>query len=74
MTREDTRMRRLRATFAAVVTGILLAACAELPELRRDVCGNGFVEAGEACDTANGAICHPPGDAAECRWKCASRD
>lgn len=31
--------------------GITFAACGELPDVEHDVCGNGVLEPGEACDT-----------------------
>jgi hypothetical protein len=43
--------------------------CAELPDLPAGVCGNGVVESGEACDSAN-ANCGQPDTAAACRALC----
>ena len=58
---------------------LFLAACAELPPLAENLCGNAIVEAanGEDCDTfAVGDLrCGAPGDLARsCRFVCDDTD
>ncbi|MET0286044.1 MAG: VCBS repeat-containing protein [Polyangiales bacterium] len=52
-----------------------LAACANMPDVQRDVCGNAIREAGEDCDGVpeNGQQrCVPPGEEGACHWDCSS--
>ncbi|MBX3155303.1 MAG: VCBS repeat-containing protein [Deltaproteobacteria bacterium] len=58
----------------ALVALAALAACADLPALPHGACGNGVVEPGEDCDGAAppGLACAPAGDAAQCRFTCAT--
>jgi hypothetical protein len=77
MTSSTIRVRRaLLATAAAVVAAplVLPTACAELPDIEQNTCGNSIVEAGEDCDsfTASGLSCRAAGGAGECRWDCTA--
>ncbi len=65
-------MRRQVAALAAAALGGL--GCASLPTLEGGVCGNGVLEAGEACDPpakAVGFTCRPPGGLGECQYDCS---
>lgn len=51
---------------------IALLSCAELPIIKENRCGNGFIKADEDCDefSATGGTCNPPGVANQCRFHC----
>jgi hypothetical protein len=48
-------------------------ACAELTDIPPGVCGNGFLEGDEECDTytESGQSCRPPGVEGACRYDCS---
>ncbi len=67
----------LRASIAALTLANALNACANLPPIASDVCGNGVVEPGEDCDTFApdaASRCREPGSVAACHLDCAPRD
>lgn len=57
---------------ALFLGGLSVASCMDLPTLTANICGNGFVEKNEDCDTAlEGMACYAPGTPKQCRWICA---
>ncbi len=56
---------------------LALVACARLPDIAGNECGNGAIEAPEDCDTfpaASGALCRPRGSVGECHLDCTRSD
>jgi hypothetical protein len=62
---------------AAAVTALFgFAACADLPRIGAQLCGNGVVEPPESCDTFApdaASPCRPPGTAGACHLDCRRR-
>jgi hypothetical protein len=64
----------VRAAAAVALLGI--AACADLPRIAAQQCGNGVVEPPESCDTFApdpGSSCRPPGTVGACHLDCRRR-
>ena len=64
----------LRFPFAlSLITLGAASACADLPAIVTNTCGNKIVDSGEDCDTfaASGSSCRAPGSAGACRYDCA---
>jgi hypothetical protein len=62
-----------RALFSGLCS-LFASACAELPELPANACGNGVIEAGEDCDTFavdESFVCRPKGSPGACRFDCS---
>ena len=64
----------MRLPFVAL-TFLLCTMCAELPDIDRNVCGNGAVEKGEQCDgvAVDGVPCYSSG-VAQCHLDCSGTD
>jgi hypothetical protein len=55
--------------FSLALLGV--ASCMDLPTISANICGNGFVEEHEDCDTtAQGTTCYAPGTPKQCLWGC----
>ncbi len=67
--RERIKPRIIVVLLALVGVG---AACAELPAINTDECGNRIVDPTEDCDTfaANGEVCRAPGTTGACHFDC----
>jgi hypothetical protein len=75
-------MRRSLWLPVFLLGGAGVASCLDLAPIAPNVCGNGFVEEGEDCDTkasrpgmdcsksSEGCLCRKPGQLNECRWSC----
>lgn len=64
-------MKRLGA-LAVLACLFFGPSCADLPTLQAGQCGNGVVDPGEDCDGFPRDGCRPPGDAAECHFRCSA--
>lgn len=63
-----------RAALALAFAVLELVACARLPDIGDDECGNGVIEPPEDCDSFGidgGAPCRPKGDVGECHLDCS---
>src|SRR6516165_12123313 len=59
----------MRVAFASFIAAVIVAsACADLPQIDRNTCGNFVLETGEDCDTpkADPYVCHA------CRYDCTN--
>ena len=69
-------IRPRAAVAAALLLVVALAACAELPPISAQQCGNGVVEPPESCDTFApdaASSCRPPGTVGACHLDCRRR-
>ena len=65
---------RAFAVLLTAITGLGLAACAELQPVEADRCGNLIIEEGEICDGDDSlGRCRPPGDVDACQYDCRTQ-
>lgn len=63
---------RPRVVAALAVAGVAAGACANLPTIETNQCGNRLVESSEDCDTfaPSGSVCRPAGTDGACHFDC----
>jgi len=68
------RARRLAALPLLSLFVVFGESCADLPDVPRNDCGNGVVEAAEECDRfeKDGVRCRGADEAFACRWDCTN--
>lgn len=63
---------RLKIVAVLAAIGVVGAACAELPDIAQNQCGNRIIDPGEDCDTfaTSGSSCRPAGSDGACHFDC----